>query len=140
MFRIIDGERPLKPSCDPPISEALWQYMNEYWTENSAMRPATEVVVQQMGLNHGDHQTQHWKMHQSAPLSEVYDKFPLSLFITGVTARDEYPIFGAGFNDIYQASYAGKTVALKHIRTFYMDVELRRMLLVCVCMLFINGL
>ncbi|KAJ7269802.1 hypothetical protein C8J57DRAFT_1323538 [Mycena rebaudengoi] len=52
MFRVIDGERPPKPSCDPPISEALWQYMTEYWTENSAMRPAAGVIVQHMGLNY----------------------------------------------------------------------------------------
>ncbi|KAJ7233204.1 kinase-like domain-containing protein, partial [Mycena rebaudengoi] len=48
MFRVINGERPLKPSCDPPILEALWQYVDKYWTENSAMRPVTDVVVQQM--------------------------------------------------------------------------------------------
>ncbi|KAJ6554057.1 kinase-like domain-containing protein [Mycena vulgaris] len=59
-------------------------------------------------------------------LSEACDKLPSSLFITGVTGRDEHATFGGGFGDIYRASYAGKRVALKHIRTFR-DAENRRM-------------
>ncbi|KAJ7251259.1 kinase-like domain-containing protein [Mycena rebaudengoi] len=70
MFRVIDGERPLKPSCDPPISEALWQYMNEYWTENSTMRPAAHVVVQHIGLNY---------MKKSAPFNCQLPLKPLSI-------------------------------------------------------------
>ncbi|KAJ7233312.1 kinase-like domain-containing protein [Mycena rebaudengoi] len=62
MLKVIDGERPPKPSCDPPILEALWQYVDKYWTENSAMRPATDVVVQQMRLNYGDFQAQHLRV------------------------------------------------------------------------------
>ncbi|KAJ7229229.1 hypothetical protein C8J57DRAFT_949416, partial [Mycena rebaudengoi] len=48
MLRVIDGGRPLRPSCDPAISEALWHFLNECWTEDSAARPATHVVVQHM--------------------------------------------------------------------------------------------
>ncbi|KAF7335456.1 Kinase-like protein [Mycena venus] len=59
-------------------------------------------------------------------LSEACDRLPSSLFITGVTGRDEHALFGGGFGDIYQASYNGKTVALKHIRTFHRDAEERR--------------
>ncbi|KAJ6468969.1 kinase-like domain-containing protein [Mycena vulgaris] len=59
-------------------------------------------------------------------LSEACDKLPSSLFITGVTGRDEHATFGGGFGDIYRASYAGKRVALKHLRTFR-DAESRRM-------------
>lgn len=33
------------------MSESFWQHVNEYWNQDSATRPATEVVVQQMGLN-----------------------------------------------------------------------------------------
>ncbi|KAJ7269790.1 kinase-like domain-containing protein, partial [Mycena rebaudengoi] len=66
MFRVIDGERPPKPSCDPPISEALWQYMTEYWTEDSATRPATDVVVQHMGLNYVS-----WLVTQFSPSPRV---------------------------------------------------------------------
>ncbi|KAJ6554032.1 kinase-like domain-containing protein, partial [Mycena vulgaris] len=62
-------------------------------------------------------------------LSEACDKLPSSLFITGVTGRDEHATFGGGFGDIYRASYAGKRVALKHLRTFR-DAENRRMRLV----------
>ncbi|KAJ7233189.1 kinase-like domain-containing protein [Mycena rebaudengoi] len=52
MFRVLDGERPPKPPCDPVISEALWQYVNDYWMQDYAKRPATDIVVQQMGLNY----------------------------------------------------------------------------------------
>ncbi|KAJ7226331.1 hypothetical protein C8J57DRAFT_1093354, partial [Mycena rebaudengoi] len=63
-------------------------------------------------------------------LSEACDKLPSSLFISGVDERDEHPTFGGGFGDIYRASYAGKNVALKRIRTFQRGAELRRMHLV----------
>ncbi|KAJ7224831.1 hypothetical protein C8J57DRAFT_961078, partial [Mycena rebaudengoi] len=38
-------------------------------------------------------------------LSNACDKFPSSLFITGVSGRDNYATFGGGFGDIYRASY-----------------------------------
>ncbi|KAJ7238886.1 kinase-like domain-containing protein [Mycena rebaudengoi] len=59
-------------------------------------------------------------------LSEACDKLPSSLFITGVSGRDHNATFGGAFGDIYRASYGGKTVALKHMRTFYRGSELRR--------------
>ncbi|KAJ6624247.1 kinase-like domain-containing protein [Mycena sp. CBHHK59/15] len=59
-------------------------------------------------------------------LSEACDKLPSSLFITGVSGRDEHASFGGGFGDIYRASYAGKIVALKHVRTFQREEEMRR--------------
>ncbi|KAJ7731251.1 hypothetical protein B0H16DRAFT_1329411, partial [Mycena metata] len=65
-------------------------------------------------------------------LSEACDRLPSALFITGVTGRDEFALFGGGFGDIYQASYAGQRVALKHIRAFHRDAEQRRIRLVCV--------
>ncbi|KAJ7224784.1 kinase-like domain-containing protein [Mycena rebaudengoi] len=59
-------------------------------------------------------------------LSNTCDNLPLSLFITGVSGRDNHATFGGGFGDIYRASYNGKTVALKHMRTFHRGSELRR--------------
>ncbi|KAJ7233324.1 hypothetical protein C8J57DRAFT_167191 [Mycena rebaudengoi] len=67
MFKVINGERPFKPSCNPPILEALWQYVDKYWTEDSAIKPATDIVVQQMRLNFTDRQTQYLKTQKSAP-------------------------------------------------------------------------
>jgi hypothetical protein len=64
-------------------------------------------------------------------LSEACDRLPSSLFITGVTGRAEHVTFGGGFGDIYQATYNGQAVALKHIRTFHRDAEQRRIRLVC---------
>ncbi|KAJ7224780.1 kinase-like domain-containing protein [Mycena rebaudengoi] len=59
-------------------------------------------------------------------LSEACDKLPSSLFITGVSGRDDHATFGGGFGDIYRASYDGRTVALKYMRTFHRGSELRR--------------
>ncbi|KAJ7279129.1 kinase-like domain-containing protein [Mycena rebaudengoi] len=52
MFRVLDGDRPAKPSSEPAISDALWQYITGYWSENSAKRPTTDVVVQDMAFNY----------------------------------------------------------------------------------------
>jgi hypothetical protein len=51
-------------------------------------------------------------------IAEARDQLPSSLFIAGVNDRDEHPTFGGGFGDVYRASYQGKMVALKRLRTF----------------------
>ncbi|KAJ6566670.1 kinase-like domain-containing protein [Mycena capillaripes] len=51
-------------------------------------------------------------------ISEARDQLPTSLFIIGVHDPDEHPTFAGGFADLYRASYDGKRVALKRIRTF----------------------
>jgi hypothetical protein len=63
-------------------------------------------------------------------LSERCDRLPSSLFIVGVTGRDEHPSFGGGFGDIYRASYRGQRVALKRMRYFIRGSDLRRIRLV----------
>ncbi|KAJ7107523.1 kinase-like domain-containing protein [Mycena epipterygia] len=59
-------------------------------------------------------------------LSEAQDQLPSSLFISGVEDRDEHPTCAGGFGDIYRASYQGKMVALKRIRTFTSAPNLQR--------------
>jgi hypothetical protein len=59
-------------------------------------------------------------------VAESGEQLPSSLFITGVTDHDEHPTFGGGFGDVYQASYDGKRVALKRIRTFTADSTTHR--------------
>ncbi|KAJ7442175.1 kinase-like domain-containing protein [Mycena galericulata] len=59
-------------------------------------------------------------------LSESSDKLPSCLFITGVTGRGEHPTCGGGFGDVYQATYGGKSVALKHVRPFVQSSDVRR--------------
>ncbi|KAJ7269932.1 kinase-like domain-containing protein [Mycena rebaudengoi] len=59
-------------------------------------------------------------------LSAACDKLPSCLFISGITARDDHPLFTGGFGDIFQASIAGKKIALKRIRMFYRDEAQRR--------------
>ncbi|KAJ6542619.1 kinase-like domain-containing protein [Mycena capillaripes] len=58
-------------------------------------------------------------------LSESCDGLPSSLFITGVTGREEHPTFAGGFGDIYRATYGNKTVAVKHMRHFIQSSEIR---------------
>ncbi|KAF8183897.1 kinase-like domain-containing protein [Mycena galopus ATCC 62051] len=58
-------------------------------------------------------------------LSEACDKLPNSLFITGVSGREEYASFGGGYGDIFQALYNQKPVALKRMRYFIHESDLR---------------
>ncbi|KAJ6476149.1 kinase-like domain-containing protein [Mycena sanguinolenta] len=60
-------------------------------------------------------------------MSEACDSLPSSLFITGVSERDENATFGGGYGDIYCASYGGKRVALKRLRHFLRGSDLRRL-------------
>ncbi|KAJ7886908.1 kinase-like domain-containing protein [Mycena leptocephala] len=58
-------------------------------------------------------------------LSEVCDKLPSALFVTGVSGCPEHPTFGGGFGDVYCASHSGKAVALKVMRHFSQGAKLR---------------
>ncbi|KAJ7353458.1 kinase-like domain-containing protein, partial [Mycena albidolilacea] len=60
-------------------------------------------------------------------LSESCDRLPSSLFISGVTGREEYPTFGGGYGDIYRALHNSKPVALKRMRHFLRGADLRRL-------------
>jgi hypothetical protein len=68
-------------------------------------------------------------------LSEACDRLPSSLFITGVSGREEHPTFGGGYGDIYRALHSSKPVALKRMRHFLRGSDLRRIRLVS-CTLF----
>ncbi|KAJ7181392.1 hypothetical protein C8R43DRAFT_941238 [Mycena crocata] len=59
-------------------------------------------------------------------LGEVGEVLPSTLFITGVNDHDEHPTFGGGFGDVYRASYDGKPVALKRIRTLTSEATSQR--------------
>ncbi|KAF7366679.1 Kinase-like protein [Mycena sanguinolenta] len=61
-------------------------------------------------------------------LSTSCDILPSSLFITGVTGKEEHPTFGGAYGDIYRASYENQNVALKYIRgvQFMRGPDLRR--------------
>ncbi|KAJ6566792.1 kinase-like domain-containing protein [Mycena capillaripes] len=59
-------------------------------------------------------------------VSEAHEQLPSSIFISGVNDHDEHPTFGGGFGDVYRASYQGKMVALKRIRTFTADSTTHR--------------
>ncbi|KAJ7758020.1 kinase-like domain-containing protein [Mycena metata] len=65
-------------------------------------------------------------------LSASFDKLPSGLFISGVTAKDDHPLFTGGFADIFQGSVAGKKIALKRIRILYHD-EVQRQIRTEIC-------
>lgn len=48
LLRIVNGERPGRPSTSPALSAALWQHVTAYWAEDAAARPPIDVVVQEM--------------------------------------------------------------------------------------------
>ncbi|KAK7029810.1 kinase-like protein [Favolaschia claudopus] len=48
LLRIVNGERPARPSCSPPMSDSLWQRINLYWAEKASIRPVTDIVVREM--------------------------------------------------------------------------------------------
>ncbi|KAJ7301263.1 kinase-like domain-containing protein, partial [Mycena albidolilacea] len=49
-------------------------------------------------------------------LSASCEMLPSSLFIIGVTGKEDRPTSGGGYADIYRASYGDQTVALKYMR------------------------
>ncbi|KAJ7235843.1 kinase-like domain-containing protein [Mycena rebaudengoi] len=50
MLRVLNGERPVKPGGESAMSEVLWRYIMEYWTENHASRPTIDVAVYRQHL------------------------------------------------------------------------------------------
>ncbi|KAF8215630.1 hypothetical protein K438DRAFT_1748550 [Mycena galopus ATCC 62051] len=48
MMKVINGERPQRPSSSPPMSDILWQYVSAYWAQESNARPVTRIVAQHM--------------------------------------------------------------------------------------------
>lgn len=77
---------------------------------------------------------EHTRMAQNSirKLSALRDKLPSSLFITGLTGKEEHPTFGGGYGDIYRASHNNRLVAMKYMRAVYFmrGEDLRRIRLV----------
>ncbi|KAK7055202.1 kinase-like domain-containing protein [Favolaschia claudopus] len=46
--KIIAGERPLRPSSSPAMSDLLWVHVTLYWGQSSISRPTTRQVVENM--------------------------------------------------------------------------------------------
>ena len=65
-------------------------------------------------------------------LSTSCDILPSSLFITGITGKEEHPTFGGAYGDIYRASYKNQNVAMKYFRAvhYLRGPDLRRIRLV----------
>ncbi|KAJ6518641.1 kinase-like domain-containing protein, partial [Mycena sanguinolenta] len=119
---------------DERIAQILLSIFNSKSEEDAVLRlegdPAQfflDVVQETLDkglLLAGDHSRMARRMIRK--LSERCDKLPSSLFITGVSGREEHPTFGGGFGDIFRASYNEKPVALKRMRHFLRGEELRR--------------
>ncbi|KAJ7224796.1 kinase-like domain-containing protein [Mycena rebaudengoi] len=50
VLKIAEGERPARPTTTPPMSDALWNYLNAWWAENPTTRPPIEVVVRNVAM------------------------------------------------------------------------------------------
>ncbi|KAF7374477.1 Kinase-like protein [Mycena sanguinolenta] len=48
MMKVINGERPPRPSSSPAMSDSLWNYVSTYWAQDPKIRPAMQVVAQNM--------------------------------------------------------------------------------------------
>ncbi|KAF7340966.1 Kinase-like protein [Mycena sanguinolenta] len=48
MLKVINGERPPRPSSSPAMSDVLWNQVSTYWAQEPTTRPATHLVVQNM--------------------------------------------------------------------------------------------
>ncbi|KAJ6457349.1 kinase-like domain-containing protein [Mycena sanguinolenta] len=48
LLKVINGERPPRPSSSPAMSDVLWSYVSTYWAQDPTTRPATHLVVQNM--------------------------------------------------------------------------------------------
>jgi protein-serine/threonine kinase len=47
-MKVINGERPERPSGSSAMSDTLWQNVSAYWAQTPTSRPATQTVVQNM--------------------------------------------------------------------------------------------
>ncbi|KAJ7224826.1 kinase-like domain-containing protein [Mycena rebaudengoi] len=50
VLKIVQGERPTRPSTTPPMSDALWNYVNAWWVEDPATRPPAKVIVRNIEM------------------------------------------------------------------------------------------
>ncbi|KAF7326908.1 hypothetical protein MVEN_02584700 [Mycena venus] len=48
LMKILNRERPTRPTGPPVISDTLWRYVSTYWADSPTARPTTQVVVQNM--------------------------------------------------------------------------------------------
>ncbi|KAF7374420.1 hypothetical protein MSAN_00326100 [Mycena sanguinolenta] len=48
MMKIINGERPPRPSSSPAMSDSLWNYVSTYWAQDPKTRPVAQIVAQNM--------------------------------------------------------------------------------------------
>ncbi|KAF8215406.1 kinase-like domain-containing protein [Mycena galopus ATCC 62051] len=46
LLKVINGERPARPSGIPAMSDTLWQHVMDYWTESPGDRPTIQAVVE----------------------------------------------------------------------------------------------
>ncbi|KAJ7238780.1 hypothetical protein B0H12DRAFT_90024 [Mycena haematopus] len=48
MMKVINGERPQRPSSSPAMSDILWNCVSTYWAQEPTIRPGTQIVAQNM--------------------------------------------------------------------------------------------
>ncbi|KAF8150309.1 kinase-like domain-containing protein [Mycena galopus ATCC 62051] len=48
LLKVLEGERPERPSGPPVMSDMLWQNVTDFWAESFSTRPSTPLVVRNM--------------------------------------------------------------------------------------------
>ncbi|KAF8183900.1 kinase-like domain-containing protein, partial [Mycena galopus ATCC 62051] len=48
LMKVLNGERPERPSGPPAMSDTLWTHVKTYWMGDPTARPSTDVVVRNM--------------------------------------------------------------------------------------------
>lgn len=45
---VLDGQRPPRPACDPPIPDYLWEYIQACWSHEPGLRPSSYKAPEQL--------------------------------------------------------------------------------------------
>ncbi|KAJ6542665.1 hypothetical protein B0H19DRAFT_854394, partial [Mycena capillaripes] len=45
LMKVINGERPERPSGPPAMSNLLWRLVTQCWAQTPTARPSTQLVV-----------------------------------------------------------------------------------------------
>ncbi|KAF7349005.1 Kinase-like protein [Mycena venus] len=76
LLKIINGERAVRPSGIPAMSDTLWQHVMEYWAESPVTRPTTEAVVQHMACPSAAQKPKPSRRLRPLPLPNMLRRLP----------------------------------------------------------------
>jgi hypothetical protein len=82
-MKVLNGERPQRPSGPPAMSDVLWRHVSEFWADHPIARPSTQSIVQNMI----------WSIPCSRPLSDAWpaNSTPITLVASPWSAPIHQP-------------------------------------------------